>query len=66
MNIKAIDEAMEEMRRFKKAAEAVKKKYPDHKKGGKLYDVDLWGGPETAALRRASLDLTRALARMRK
>lgn len=64
--IKQIDEALEEMKRFQKAAMALKKKHSNRKKGKERYDWDLCGSPETGALRRASMDLTRALARMRR
>ena len=59
MNIKAIEEAMKEAMRFLEKAEVARKKATRDK-----YAFD--GCKETAACRRASMDLTRALVKIRK
>jgi len=58
MTIAGIEHAIHEAKRFIRAAEKVGRQ-GDRK-------LPLWGTPETAACRRASMDLTRALAEMRK
>lgn len=61
MRDKQIFEAAKEAKRFLKAADA----YYERRKRGDLTLIDN-GCKESGALRRASLDLTRALAAMRK
>lgn len=61
MNKQAVRTAVEEARRFIAKAEKVLDVNFQRDFGG-----DLYASPETAAARRASLDLTRALAQMRK
>lgn len=59
MTIKAINEAIAEAERFLITAKAVRYSWDEK---------DLYGAPQqlNAACKRASMDLTRALARMRK
>ena len=59
MNLKGIRKAEDEARRFLEAVKAVRKENHDD-------TCSLWGTRHTAALRRASLDLTRALSDMRR
>lgn len=59
MTYEALNEAINEARRFLKAAEAAKKRI----KGDMYWAM---GCRETGACRRASMDLTRSLAELRK
>ena len=60
-----IEEAVKEAKRFIARADNLRNKLlkEDNRSG---LDDHLWGSPETAAVKRASLDLTRALAAMRR
>ena len=53
-------EAVIEARRFLKRAEKVLAKKHEHP------DQNIWASPDNAAVRRASLDLTKSLAAMRR
>lgn len=59
MNIETIIQAIDEARRFIEAAKAAEKRL-------KVDKFAALGSKETAACRRASMDLTRALARLRR
>jgi len=59
-NIEKLQFAVEECRRFIYKAEDAKKRLKEDKYAG------ISGSKETAAAKRASLDLTRALAELRK
>ncbi len=59
MHEDSLIEAMEETQRFLTAARLAQKRLKDDK-------YSHFGSPETAACRRASMDLTRALAKLRK
>lgn len=63
MNKQTITEVEAELRRFLSRLEALKSTEAYKAEQGK-YDVG--GCPESAALRRSSLDLTKALAKLRK
>jgi len=54
-----------EMKRLSLAIRELKKT-EDWRRYSKVLNDNLYGSPQTAAVRRASMDLTRALARMRK
>ena len=60
-----IEEAVKEAKRFIARADNLRNKLLKDANSRGLHD-DLWGSPETAAVKRASLDLTRALAAMRR
>lgn len=64
MNFKAINKAEEQavafLVRVHTLRDSVDKGYIEKP------DLPLWGSPETAALRRTSMELTRALAEMRR
>ncbi len=62
MNIDGIDYAMEEAQRFLTAAKAAVEIW--RQRGGPKYSFGY--SKETAACRRVSMDLTRALAKLRK
>lgn len=65
MRQKAIEEAMAEARKFlNRAAGLLEKAVAERKDHG--YERVLSGSPESGALRRQSMELTRALARMRR
>lgn len=57
MNVTTIKSAEREAKRFLAAAKATQDAHPSGQ---------IWGSKESGALRRASMDLTRALAEMRK
>ena len=60
-----VRQALAEARRFERVAEALLKR-AEAEKDERGRDGYTWQGcPETAACRRASMDLTRALAKMR-
>ena len=64
MRMNEVNDAELEARRFLRACEALQARFnadPEATPGAWLI-----GSPETAAVRRASMDLTRALARMRR
>lgn len=61
MTIENIQHAKEEAQRFLKKAEEVERRF--YKEGHRMF---LCGCAETGALRRSSLDLSRALSMMRK
>ena len=63
MNKRAVRTAVEEARRFIAKAEKVLARDFQAETAD---DESLWRSPETAATSRASLDLTRALAEMRR
>lgn len=63
MNLKGIDAAEKAAKEFLARARAVRESGSVH---SALLDSPLYGSKETGALRRASMDLTRALAEMRK
>lgn len=64
MNAKTLEAAVYQARRFIERAEALKKAAKDHSMSA---DFGFYAHPkESGAVRRASLDLTRALAEMRK
>ena len=60
MKIEQINIAEKEAKRFLERVRAVKQEYSEYK------DSMLCGSKHTGALRRASMDLTRALSEMRK
>jgi len=63
MNAEKMEKAVAEAERFLAACQAVRNAAAAQKSAF----VDLWNGSrETGAMRRASLDLTRALAELRK
>ena len=69
MNIILVDAAVAESERFISACEALKNRHAldmqaRGEKKGYLYDHPS-GSKQTASVRRASMDLTRALARLR-
>lgn len=59
MHAETLDKAIAEARRFIKAAEAARPAFKEREWGG-------GGTKESAAARRASMDLTRALADLRR
>lgn len=59
-----LDEAIEEAQRFLKRAKALKKEDPKPKTG--FVSGRFSGGMRTAAVRRSSLDLSKALSALRK
>lgn len=62
MKLENVTEAIQEAQRFLKKARVVEKAMKaDEKKGYLRY----YGGPDAAAMKRASLDLTKILAKMR-
>ena len=70
MNVAKIQDAADEARRFIRLAGAaiakIKRDHATYNSSGKL-PLETWTSPskETGACRRASMDLTRALARLR-
>lgn len=67
MKDKSLSEAKSEAQRFLAAVYQLQRLKPVRKGNGEsVYEeVMMLGGPETAAVKRASMDLTRALARLR-
>lgn len=65
MNAQSVQDAMEAATTFLKKAENVLDEV-ERRKGDKGYSSVFYGSKETGALRRASMDLTRALADLRK
>jgi hypothetical protein len=55
-----VTEAVKEAERFLKKAQELKSKHQE------IGDAMFWGSPETGAVKRASMDLTRALAKIRR
>lgn len=66
MRISELDRVLVEVGRFVESAKALKKSAPSYTKGKKSYAWDVGPSPESASVRRASMDLTKALARLRK
>ncbi len=64
MKIDAIKKTVVEMKRLRDAIESLAK--TDEYQRSNLRHSDLYRSPESAAVRRASMDLTRALAKMRR
>jgi len=64
MDISTIDEAIMEAKRFLKRAAAFKCRIKTDEQFSRFWHIT--GGKETAALKRSSLDLTRALSAMRR
>jgi hypothetical protein len=64
MKVENINEAADEARRFLRAVEACNERLDRDPYFARMHEIV--GFKETAAVRRASLDLTKALARMRK
>ena len=76
MNIEVVDEAIVEAKRFLKRCDALKKHHTKQGVDSKAHEVktgykSYWraehidGGKHTGAVKRASMDLSRALAKLR-
>lgn len=64
MRLDNIRSAVAEARRFIQKAEAFEAQYSEYLRGTRIYHFN--APKESGAMRRASMDLTRALAQMRK